>query len=155
MTSARPSFFPVGLAMPHTTNWGRSGGPRALRLKYTWREWLVGYGAKIGMVKPLNPTSVPTATHIAGMGAGWWWVAGQLLASAVILVSVRQDLGLGTRMGAALGTLMAAAFGVSALVTAIRMNLRGGAAICAVVLCFEILLILRWILRRQNKTTSR
>jgi hypothetical protein len=91
------------------------------------------------------------ATYIAGMGAGWWWVAGQLLASAVILVSVKQDLGLGTRVGAALGILMATAFGISALITAIRGDIRGGVAICAVVLCFEAWLILRWILPRQSK----
>jgi hypothetical protein len=29
-------------------------------------------------------------------------------------------------------------------------NFRGGAAICAVVLCYEILLILRWSLRRTS-----
>lgn len=91
------------------------------------------------------------ATYIAGMGAGWWWVAGQLVASAVILVSVKQDLGLGTRVGAALGIFMATAFGISALITAIHGNIRGAVAICAVVLCFEAWLILRWILRRQSK----
>ena len=37
---------------------------------------------------------------------------------------------------------MALVFGISALVEAIRVNLRGGAAICAAVLCCEILLIL-------------
>jgi predicted membrane-bound spermidine synthase len=97
---------------------------------------------------------VPIATYIAGMGTGWWWVAGQLLASAVILLSVKQDLGLRARMGAALGSFMAIAFGISALVSAIRVNLRGGAAICAVVLCVEILLILRWIRHRQNERDS-
>jgi hypothetical protein len=45
---------------------------------------------------------------------------------------------------------MAIAFGISALVTAIRANLRYAAAICALVLCSEILLILRWSLRRTS-----
>lgn len=94
---------------------------------------------------------MPIATYIAGMGGGWWWVAGQLLTSAVILVSVKQDLGLGTRVGAALGSFMAIAFGISALITAIHGNIRGGVAICAVVLCLEAWLILHWSLRRQSK----
>jgi hypothetical protein len=82
----------------------------------------------------------------SGIGASWWWsIAGQLLTSAVILVSIRQDLGLRTRMGAAFGIFMALAFGFSALVTSICLKLRSGVAICAVILCFEILLILRWI----------
>jgi hypothetical protein len=89
--------------------------------------------------------------YVAGVGASWWWVAGQLLASAVILVSVKQDLVLGTRVGAALGILMATAFGISALISAIHGNIRGAVAICGVVLCFEAWLILRWILRRQSK----
>ncbi len=53
-------------------------------------------------------------------------------------------------MGLVFGFFMAIAFGISALVTAIRGNLRGGAAICAVVLCFEIFLILRWSLGRSS-----
>jgi hypothetical protein len=97
---------------------------------------------------------MPITVYIAVIGASWWSVGGQLLASVVILLSVNQDLGLRARMGAALGSFMAIAFGISALVTAIRMNLRGGAGICAAVLCFEILLILRWSLRRQNKRNS-
>ena len=40
---------------------------------------------------------------------------------------------------------------IAALVTAIRANLRGGAAICAVALCCELLLILRWSLRRTSE----
>jgi hypothetical protein len=97
---------------------------------------------------------VPITMYVAGVGASWWWVVGQLLTSAVILVSVKQDLGLGTRVGAALGILIATAFGISALITAIHGNIRGGVAICAVVLCFETWLILRWILRRRNKRNS-
>jgi hypothetical protein len=93
---------------------------------------------------------VPIATYIAGMSASWWSVAEQLLALAVILLSVKQDLGLRARTGAAFGFSMAIAFVISALVTAIRANLRDGAAICAVVLCFETWLILR----RQNKRNS-
>ncbi len=97
---------------------------------------------------------MPITTYIAGIGASWWSLGGQLLASVVILLSVNQDLGLRARMGAVFGSFMAIAFGISALVTAIRVNLRGGAAICAVVLCFETLLILRWSLRRKNKGNS-
>lgn len=82
--------------------------------------------------------------------AGWKSVGGQLLASAVLLLSGHQDFGLRAQMGAAFGFFMAIAFGISALVTAIRGNLRYGAAICAVVLCSEALLILRWLLRRTS-----
>lgn len=57
-------------------------------------------------------------------------------------------------MGAAFGIFMALAFAISALVTAICLKLRSGVAICAVIVCFETLLILRWILRQQNKTNS-
>jgi hypothetical protein len=84
------------------------------------------------------------------MGAAWWWVAGQLLTSAVILVSVKQDLLLGTRMGAALGVFMATAFGISALITSIHGNIWGGVITCAVVLCFEAWLILHWIRLGRN-----
>lgn len=92
--------------------------------------------------------------YIAGIGAGWWSVGGQLLTSAVILLSIKQDLGLRARVGAALGSVMAILFGISALVTAIRANLRGGAVICAMVLCLETCLILRWFLGRQRKPNS-
>jgi len=68
---------------------------------------------------------------------------GQLLASGVLLVSGYQDMGLRARIGAAFGFFMALAFGISALVTAIRAEVWGGAAICVVVLCFESWLILR------------
>jgi hypothetical protein len=78
-----------------------------------------------------------------------------LLASVVVLISIKQDLGLRVHIGAALGSLVAIAFVISALVTAIRVNLRGGVAICAVALCFEAWLILHWILRRGNKGSSR
>jgi hypothetical protein len=87
-------------------------------------------------------------SFIALVGAGWKSVGGQLLASVVLLLGGNQDLGLRSRMGAAFGFFMAIAFGISALVTAIRVNLRGGAAICAMVLCSETFLILRWWLRR-------
>jgi len=80
------------------------------------------------------------------MGASWRLVAGQLLASVVLLLSGYQDLGLRARVGAAFWFFMAIAFGISALITAIRANLLSAAAICAVVLCSETLLILRrWI----------
>ena len=84
------------------------------------------------------------------MGASWWSVGGQLLTSVVILLSVRQDLGSRARVGAAFGSFMTIVFGISALVTAIRVNLRGGAVICAVVLGLETWLILRWSLRRTS-----
>jgi len=45
-------------------------------------------------------------------------VGGQLLASAVLLLSGYQDVGLRARMGAAFGFFMAIAFGISALVSA-------------------------------------
>ena len=70
--------------------------------------------------------------------------------AAVLLLSGYQDTGLRARMGAAFGFFMAIAFGISALVTAIRANLPYAAAICAVVLCSEILSILRWSLRRTS-----
>ena len=89
-------------------------------------------------------------TYISGMGTNWWSVGGQLLASVVILLSVKQDLGLRAPMGVALGFFMAIAFGISALVTAIRVNLRSGAAICAILLFFETWLMLRCIVRRQK-----
>jgi preprotein translocase subunit SecG len=94
---------------------------------------------------------VQVVTYIADMDTHWWSVAGQLLASVVILLSVYQDLGLRARVGAALGSFMAAAFGISALVSAVRANFRSGAAICVLVLFFETGLILRWLLRRKNK----
>ncbi len=81
-------------------------------------------------------------------GAGL--VGGLLLTSAVIMLSVHQDLGLKAWIGAFLGFFMSLVFGISALVEAIRVNVRGGAAICAAVLCCEVLLILRWSLRRTS-----
>jgi hypothetical protein len=86
---------------------------------------------------------VSMTTYIAGMGASWESVGGQLLASGVLLLSGYQDLGLRSRMGAAFWFFMAIAFGISALVTAIRANLSYATAICVVVLCSETLLILR------------
>ena len=61
-------------------------------------------------------------------GAGL--VGGLLLTSAVIMLSVHQDLGLKVWIGAFFGFFMALVFGFSALVEAIRVNLRGGAAFC-------------------------
>jgi hypothetical protein len=83
--------------------------------------------------------------------AGWESVGGQLLASGVLLLSGYQDIGLRVRIGAAFGFFMATAFGISALVTATRANSRFGAAICAVVLCTEAALILRWSFRRSSR----
>lgn len=85
------------------------------------------------------------------MGASWQSVGGQLLASGVLLLSGYQDLGLRARMGAAFWFFMAMAFGISALVTAIRSNLRFAPAICAVVLCFETWLILRRLINRNSQ----
>ncbi len=85
------------------------------------------------------------------MGARWDWLGGQLLVSLLALLSGYQDLGLRARMGAAFGFFMAMAFGISALVTAIRANLRWAAAICAVVLCSETWLILRQLINRKSQ----
>jgi hypothetical protein len=49
---------------------------------------------------------------------------------------------------------MALAFGISALVTTIRANLSLATTICAVVLGFETLLILRWIVRSRSNRKS-
>jgi hypothetical protein len=84
------------------------------------------------------------------IGTGWKSVGGQLLASAVLMLSGHQDLGLRLGIGAAFGFFMALAFGISALVTAVRGSLSGGVAICAVVLCVEICLILRRSLRKTS-----
>ena len=97
-----------------------------------------------GMAISVNPPV------IAFVGSGWKWVGGQLLASGVFLLSGYQDIGLSARMGAAFGFFMAIAFGISALITAIRVNLSYAAAICAVVLCSETFLIVRWWLRRTS-----
>jgi hypothetical protein len=97
---------------------------------------------------------VPITTYIAGMGASWQWMAGQLLVSALASLSVCQDLGLRIRLGAVFWFLIALAFGISALVTAIRSNLRFAPAICVVLLCSETLLSLWWILRSRSKRNS-
>jgi uncharacterized membrane protein len=72
-----------------------------------------------------------------------------LLASGALLPSGYQDTGLRAWMGAALGFFMAMAFGISALITAVRANLSYAAAICVVVLCSEMFLILCWSIRRN------
>jgi len=94
-------------------------------------------------------TSV-TLFVIALVGTGWKSVGGQMLASVAALLSGIQDLGLRARIGAALGFFIAIAFGISALATAMRANLRGGAAVCAAVLFCETLLILRWWIRKTS-----
>ena len=93
--------------------------------------------------------SVVTPVLVLG-GTGWGSVGGQLLASGVLLLSGYQDIGLRARIGAAFGFFMALALGISALVTAIRANLSYAAAICAVALCSETLLILRYWRRRTS-----
>lgn len=90
-------------------------------------------------------------TYIAGVGARWESVGGQLLASLLAALSGYQDLGLRTRMGAVFGFFMAIVLGVSALVTAIRANLVWAPAICAVVLSFEALFMVRWWIKRNSK----
>jgi hypothetical protein len=62
-----------------------------------------------------------SASVLALSGAGWRLVGGLLLTSAVIMVSVHQDLRLRVWIGAFFGFFMAIAFGISALVTAIRV----------------------------------
>jgi hypothetical protein len=59
-------------------------------------------------------------------------------------------MGSRTHIGATFWFFMAIAFGISALVAAIRANLWCAAAICAVVLCSETWLILRWWRRRTS-----
>ena len=95
--------------------------------------------------------AISVSTSVLGSGGmGWGSVGGQLLASGVLLLSGYQDTGLRARMGAVFGFSMALAFGISALITAIRASLSHAAAICAIVLCSEVLLILRWWLRRTS-----
>jgi len=89
-------------------------------------------------------------TFIVAISSRWWSVGGQLLASCAALLSGHQDIGLRSRVGAFFGFLMATAFGVSALATAIRTKLWGGAAICTVILCLEIVFIVRWWSRRTS-----
>lgn len=97
---------------------------------------------------------MPITTYIARIDASWQSVAGQLLVSVLAALSVCQDLGLRIRLGAVFWFLIALAFGISALVTAIRSNLRFAPAICVVVLCFETLLILRRVLRSRSNRNS-
>jgi hypothetical protein len=97
---------------------------------------------------------VPITTYIAGIGASWESVGLRLLASALLLISGKQELGSRAPWGAVFWYFMAVVFGSSALVAAIRANLWSGAAICTAVLCLEILLIALWVLRRQSKTNS-
>ena len=74
----------------------------------------------------------------------------QLLVSALALLSVRQDLGLRLRMGAAFWLLIALTFGVSALATAARLRVWGGPTICGALLGVEICLTLYWSFRRKS-----
>ena len=75
-------------------------------------------------------------------------VAGQLLASALLFLSGHQDLRWRIGRGS-FSFFMAVAFGISALFTAIGAKLPYAAAISAMVLCSEILLILRWAIKRR------
>ncbi len=96
------------------------------------------------------------STFVAVIGSGWKSVGGQLLASAVLLLSGHQDLPRkGTQfrvlmaLGADFGFFMALAFSISALGTAIWMKLWVGVAISAVVLCLEA-----WLIQHWNRRTS-
>ena len=73
---------------------------------------------------------IAITAFIAAMGAGSQPVAGQLLASGVMLLCGHQDIRLGTRMGAGFWFFMALAGGISALITATRAKIWWGAAIC-------------------------
>ena len=91
------------------------------------------------------------------IGTGWKPVGGQLLASAVLLLSGYQDLprkGARFRVLIALGAdfwfFMALASGISALATAIWVKLWVGVAICTVVLRLETWLINQWQHRRTS-----
>jgi hypothetical protein len=100
-----------------------------------------------------NGVAILVSTAVLASGiTGWKSVGGQLLASGLALLSGHQDIGLRARTGAAFGFFMAIAFGICALVTAVLGNLRFGVAICAVVLCSETLLILRWLLRGRTSS---
>jgi hypothetical protein len=85
---------------------------------------------------------------VIALGSEWKSVGGQLLASGVLLLSGYQDMGLRAHIGAFFGFIMAIAFGLSALVTALRANLSYAAAICAVALCAESLLVVYLWFRR-------
>lgn len=115
-----------------------------IELSSQWRETSIQARGINGMAISVNPSV------IALVGTGWKSVGGQLLASGVLLLSGYQDIGLRARMGAAFWFFMAIAFGISALVTAMRGNLSYVAVICALVLCSETFLILRWWLRRTS-----
>jgi hypothetical protein len=98
-----------------------------------------------------NSVAISVSTYVIALsGTGWKSVGGQLLASGVLLLSGCQDMGLRAWVGAAFGFFMAIAFGISALATAIQANLQWAAAICVVVLCCEIWLIVRWHRRRTS-----
>jgi hypothetical protein len=88
---------------------------------------------------------VAIITFMVAIDGKWQSVAGQLLASGVLLLSGYQDMGLRARAraGAAFGFFMSLAFGISALVTAVWARVWCGAAICVVALCFEGWFILR------------
>jgi hypothetical protein len=87
---------------------------------------------------------IAMVTFTVAVGGTWQSVGGQLLASGVLLVSGYQDMGSRALIGAAFGFFMAVAFGISALVTAVRADVWGGAAICVLVLCLE-----SWLIRRR------
>ena len=92
---------------------------------------------------------IPSAIGL--IGTGWKSVGGQLLASAVLLLSGYQDLprkGARYRLLSALGAdfwfFVALAFSLSALGTALWVKLWVGVPICAAVFFLETWLIGRW-----------
>lgn len=95
--------------------------------------------------------AIAVSTSIVGLSVmGWRSVGGQLLASAVLMLSGHQDVGLRARFGAAFWFFVAIAFCISALVTAILVNLPYAVAICALILCCETLLIRRAFPRKPS-----
>jgi hypothetical protein len=63
--------------------------------------------------------AISMSMFVLAMSGAGRLVGGLLLTSAVIMVSVHQDLSLRVWIGAVFGFFMAIAFGISALVTAI------------------------------------
>ena len=93
---------------------------------------------------------IAITVFIIAVLAGWKLVGGQLLASAVLLLSGYQDVTLRVGMVVAFPFFMAIVFALSALVTAIGAKLWLGAAICLAALCFESWLIRRFWGRRSS-----
>ena len=113
-------------------------------------QWLLVGRRRIEKDFKRGEEEMPTTTYVANIGVSWQSVGGQLLASGVLLLCGYQDRELRARMGAVFWFSMAIAFSISALVTAIQGNFSYASAICGVVLCFEVLVILRWWTKRSS-----